>query len=162
MKMVNLVELNLSFNKIVDVMALRRMVFLQKLDLYVNMLTNVDALSKMTRLESLNVGNNYIVDIKPLEQLPIKELNAFNNRQFNFNHSFPVSKKELQLFKKQKKIYESCSQLDEILSKQNKFRTKQAHMKSNLIKYLDTIYKSSKLLVFNVVNFIKMMDTNNQ
>ena len=69
-KLKSLLNLNLSYNKIVDLTPLTELKNLQWLNLNFNKINDINALSGLVQLEELSIIQNRIVDLKPLVDNP--------------------------------------------------------------------------------------------
>ena len=74
----NLVDVNLSDNKITDVSPLKDKTKLTRINLHKNQVADISALSTCTALESLNISYNNVSNLTPILQLPkLQELTAY-------------------------------------------------------------------------------------
>ncbi|CAL5989334.1 ABC_transporter substrate-binding protein [Hexamita inflata] len=78
--LVNLTNLDLSFNQIEDLRPLQNLIGLKEINLSHNDIEDISPLRKLVKTESLQLGYNKIVDINPLKYLKeLKELHIQNN-----------------------------------------------------------------------------------
>ncbi|MFW9970462.1 MAG: leucine-rich repeat domain-containing protein, partial [Candidatus Odinarchaeota archaeon] len=84
-KLVNLEELDLTYNEISEIKNLDRLVKLKKLDLSKNCIEEIKGLQNLSHLEDLNLECNKISEIKSLEHL-------INLERLNLSENFNMSK----------------------------------------------------------------------
>lgn len=91
--LVNLKELNLSYNYLTEIQELSQLVSLERLYLSHNMITCLLPLRKLRRLKFFTASHNQLTSPEGLETLPhLAELNLAANRLCDFNEVMPLLK----------------------------------------------------------------------
>ncbi|CAL5996305.1 Conserved_hypothetical protein [Hexamita inflata] len=78
-EMIQVTNLNLSFNKIKDINELTELVNLTHLNLECNDIYRINSLEQLKKLDFLNIKDNKIIFIKPIQNLSISKLYVDNN-----------------------------------------------------------------------------------
>ena len=76
-KFVNLIELDLGYNKITEIKGLESLVNLTTLKLYYNQITEIKGLDSLVNLTELNLTDNQIIEL-PLDLCNLQHLSQFN------------------------------------------------------------------------------------
>jgi len=80
----NLSQLNLSFNKIEDLTALKSLQLLEYLDVSHNKVTSLDSVRDLIRMRVLRCNSNNIESIEPLSKLHALEILWISNNNINW------------------------------------------------------------------------------
>lgn len=91
--LVNLKELNLSYNYLTDIYELSQLVSVERLHLSHNMIASLLPLQRLRRLRYLSASHNQITSPEGLDNLPhLSELNLAANRLCDYDEVIPILK----------------------------------------------------------------------
>ena len=147
-KLVNLEELDLTYNEISEIKNLDNLVNLKKLDLSKNCIEEIKGLQNLSQLEDLDLEFNRISEIKGLEML-------FNLKRLNLSENFKIS--EFNVRDKRIKL-QKLEQFDEIEAEDLDDRTKKAISNIKKSIKIDKILKAEMAKNTHYISEIKGLE----